>query len=120
MRMNAQIDIRHVLPSIRVPTLIVHRSGDLLLPVEMGRYMAERIPGATYVELPGPDHLPFVGDQDAILDEIERFVTKVQPTTAPESSRATNRHSVGCERSKWPQSGASRSRVASPVAIPSL
>ncbi|MPY89667.1 MAG: alpha/beta fold hydrolase [Luteitalea sp.] len=73
-RMNADIDVREVLPTIRVPTLILHRSGDRCLRVEEGRYVASRIPGAQFRELPGEDHLPFVGDQDALLDEIERFV----------------------------------------------
>ena len=77
-RMNFEIDIRHVLPAIRVPTLILHRTNDMAMRVEGSRYMAERIAGARYVELPGPDHLPFVGDQDAILDEIEGFLTGVR------------------------------------------
>src|SRR6185369_5641263 len=74
-RMNAQIDVRHVLPTIRVPTLVLHRTGDRCLLVEEGRYVASLILGARFVELPGDDHLPFVGDQDALLDEIERFLT---------------------------------------------
>jgi pimeloyl-ACP methyl ester carboxylesterase/DNA-binding CsgD family transcriptional regulator len=74
-RMNSEIDIRHLLPAIRVPSLIVHRTGDLRLPVEGGRYLADHIPGARFVELPGFDHLPFAGDQDAILDEVELFLT---------------------------------------------
>lgn len=84
-RMNAEIDIRDVLPSIRVPTLVLHRTGDRLLKVEEGRYLASRIPGATLVELPGDDHLPFAGDQDAMLEAIERFLAPArerrQPTT---------------------------------------
>ena len=78
-RMNAEIDLRDVLPSIRVPTLVLHRREDACLPVEGGRYVASRIPGATYVELEGKDHLPFVGDQDAILDRIEEFLTGARP-----------------------------------------
>ncbi len=74
-RMNAEIDVRGVLPSIRVPTLVIHRAGDECLKVEEGRYVASKIPGAHFVELPGRDHLPFVGDQDAILDEVEEFLT---------------------------------------------
>jgi class 3 adenylate cyclase/pimeloyl-ACP methyl ester carboxylesterase len=74
-RMNAEIDIREVLPSIQVPTLILHRAGDLDMDVGGSRYMASRIAGAKYLELPGNDHLPFVGDQAAILDEIEEFLT---------------------------------------------
>jgi pimeloyl-ACP methyl ester carboxylesterase/DNA-binding winged helix-turn-helix (wHTH) protein/class 3 adenylate cyclase len=74
-RMNAEVDVRSVLPSIRAPTLVIHRKDDACLPVEGGRFIASRIPGAKYVELEGRDHLPFVGDQDAILDEIEEFLT---------------------------------------------
>jgi len=76
-RMNADIDIRHVLPTIRVPTLVIHRSGDKCLRVDEGRYMADRIPSARFVELPGDDHLPFVGDQDAIVDHVQRFVASL-------------------------------------------
>lgn len=78
MRMNAEIDVRDVLSAIRVPTLVVHRSGDRAIPVEMGRYLGERIPGAKFVELPGPDHLAWVGNADAIIDEIEEFLTGVR------------------------------------------
>lgn len=77
-KMNAEIDVRGVLPSVRVPTLVIHRSGDMCLKVEEGRFVASQIPGAKYVELGGIDHLPFVGEQDEILDEIERFVTGVR------------------------------------------
>jgi DNA-binding winged helix-turn-helix (wHTH) protein/pimeloyl-ACP methyl ester carboxylesterase len=74
-RMNAEIDVRHVLTSVRVPVLVIHRTGDTCLPVEGGRYVASLIPGAKYVELEGEDHLPFVGDQEELLDEIEEFLT---------------------------------------------
>jgi class 3 adenylate cyclase len=74
-RMNAEIDIRHVLPAIRVPTLILHRSGDLAVSVEAGRHLATQIAGAKYVELPGADHLPMVGDSDRIIGEVEEFLT---------------------------------------------
>ncbi len=84
-KMNAEIDIRRVLPSVRVPTLVLHRTGDMCLKVEEGRYLAERIPGAKFVELPGIDHLPFVGDQESILDEIEEFLTGMRH--APEYDR---------------------------------
>ena len=79
-RMNAEIDLRHVLPAVRVPTLILHRSGDPEIAAGGSRYMAERIPGSTYVELPGVDHLPWIGDADRILDEIQAFLA---PTRAP-------------------------------------
>jgi len=82
-RMNAEIDVREVLPTIRVPTLVIHRSGDQLLKVEEGRYLASRIPGATLVELPGPDHLPFVGDQDALLDAVDRFLAPARERRRP-------------------------------------
>ena len=88
-RMNAEIDIRDVLPSIRVPTLVLHRHGDRCLKVEEGRYLASRIPGATFVELPGDDHLPFVGNQDEILVEIERFLSHAHVRTGPERVLAT-------------------------------
>jgi DNA-binding winged helix-turn-helix (wHTH) protein/pimeloyl-ACP methyl ester carboxylesterase len=77
-QMNAEIDVRQVLSSIRVPSLVVHRTEDLCLKVEEGRYVAAKIPGAKFVELPGKDHLPFVGDQEAILSEVEEFLTGVQ------------------------------------------
>jgi hypothetical protein len=76
-KMNAEIDVRHVLPAIRVPTLVIHRTDDQCLKVEEGRFVADQIPGATFVELPGHDHLPFVGDQDAILDAIEPFLGRL-------------------------------------------
>lgn len=88
-QMNAEIDVRPVLPLIRVPTLVIHRSEDVCLKVEEGRYVADRIPGAKYVELPGRDHLPFVGDQDAILDEVEEFLTGVRHTLEPDTVLAT-------------------------------
>ena len=78
-----------MLPSIRVPTLVIHRSEDQCLKVEEGRYVAEQIPGARYVELPGRDHLPFVGDQDAILDEVEGFLTAVRHPFEPDRVLAT-------------------------------
>lgn len=72
--MNADIDIRHVLPAIRVPTLILHRVGDRCLTIDEGRYVAAHIPGSTLIEFPGEDHLPFVGDQEAMLSAIEQFL----------------------------------------------
>jgi class 3 adenylate cyclase len=75
MQMNADTDVRDVLPSIRVPTLILHRSGDIPLRVGHGRYLSEHIAGARYVELAGNDHFFWVGDTDAIFDEVEEFLT---------------------------------------------
>ena len=81
-RMNTEVDIRDVLPHVGVPTLVVHRTGDMCLKVEEGRYIASRIPNARFVELPGEDHLPFVGDQDAILDEVGLFLARIQSTNS--------------------------------------
>jgi class 3 adenylate cyclase len=73
--MICAIDVRDVLPAIRVPTLVIHRAGDRYIRAANGRYLAEHIPGAKYVELPGDDHYMFFGDTDAILAEIREFVT---------------------------------------------
>ena len=78
-------DLRGVLPSIRVPTLVLHRTGNRYIRVGHGRYLAEHIPGAKYVELPGEDHLVMVGDTETMLGEIEEFLTGVRPL--PESDR---------------------------------
>lgn len=75
MKMNREIDVRKLLPSISVPTLILHRTAERVLEVEHARYMARQIPDAKLVELPGEDHVPWIGDHDAILDEVETFVT---------------------------------------------
>jgi class 3 adenylate cyclase len=74
-RMNRDIDVRAVLPSIRVPTLVMHRRGDRALSLEASRWTAQQIPGARLVEIEGEDHLPFVGDTEALLGEIEEFLT---------------------------------------------
>jgi class 3 adenylate cyclase len=79
LRMNTQIDVRSVLPTIRVPALVMHRTGDLDVNVEEGRWIASRIPGARFVEMAGDDHLPWIGDQDAVLGEIQEFLTGVRP-----------------------------------------
>ena len=88
-QMNAEIDVRRVLPTIRVPSLVIHRTGDLLLNIDEGRFVADCIPGSKFVELPGDDHLPFVGDQDAILDEVEEFLTGVRHSLEPDTVLAT-------------------------------
>jgi pimeloyl-ACP methyl ester carboxylesterase len=75
LRMNSQIDVRALLPSISVPTLLLYRIGDRDVLVEEGRYLAERIAGATLVELEGDDHLFWVADSEPMLQEIEEFVT---------------------------------------------
>jgi pimeloyl-ACP methyl ester carboxylesterase/DNA-binding winged helix-turn-helix (wHTH) protein len=80
-RMNAEVDIRAVLPEIRVPALVIHRTGDRLLKIEEGRYLASLIPGATMVELPGEDHLPFVGDQIGLVTAISQFLKRLPNVT---------------------------------------
>ena len=71
-------DVRSALPTISVPSLVLHRAGNRYLPAGHGRYMAEHIADATYVELPGEDHVFYIGDQDSILDEIQGFLTGVR------------------------------------------
>ena len=68
-------DVRHLLPLVAVPTLVLHRTGDRVVPIALGRYVAEHIPGARMVECPGEDNFPFLGDVDAYTDEIEEFLT---------------------------------------------
>jgi class 3 adenylate cyclase len=82
--MNSFIDVRHVLPAIRVPTIVLHRSEDRDVKIEEARYIASQIPGARLVELPGQDHLPWVGEPDAVLDEIEEFLTGVRSAAMPD------------------------------------
>jgi len=88
-RMNREIDARHVLPVVRVPTLILQRVGDKNISLEYARYLAERIPDSKLVELAGDDHLPWVGDVDAIVDEIEEFLTGARHGPEPDRVLAT-------------------------------
>ena len=88
-RMTFATDVRAVLPTIRVPTLILHRTGDRFVPVQHGRYMAERIPGARFIELPGSDHVPFLGDSEAMLGEIQEFLTGTRDRVEPDRVLAT-------------------------------
>jgi pimeloyl-ACP methyl ester carboxylesterase len=89
LRMNSQIDVREVLPTIRVPTLVLQRVGDLDVNVEEGRWIARQIPGAKYVELPGDAHLIWAGDVDAVVDEVEEFLTGSRPVQEPDRILAT-------------------------------
>jgi pimeloyl-ACP methyl ester carboxylesterase len=89
MQMNREIDVRHVLPTIRVPTLILHRTAERVIDVAHARYMAERIPGAKLVELTGVDHNYVVGDRDALLDQVEAFLTGARHVHEPERVLAT-------------------------------
>jgi class 3 adenylate cyclase len=74
-RMNGKIDVRDILPAVHVPALVLHRSGDRAVEIEQGRYLAEHIPSANFVELAGDDHLWWVGDFASIVNEIEEFLT---------------------------------------------
>jgi len=89
MLMFLDIDVRAVLPTIDVPTLVIHRRGDMTVNRRAAEWMADQISGARYVELPGNDHLPFAGDADAILDEIEEFLTGVRRETEIDRILAT-------------------------------
>lgn len=80
LRMNTQIDVRQVLPTLTVPTLMLHRTGDRDVHVDEGRWIASRIPQARFVELQGDSHLPWFGDSDRVIAEIEEFLTGVRPT----------------------------------------
>jgi class 3 adenylate cyclase len=84
-----ELDVRPILPAIRVPTLILHRTDDCLVPVEHARYLAQQIPGARYVELPGLDHFFFTGDADAYLDQVEEFLTGELRAGEPDRVLAT-------------------------------
>jgi pimeloyl-ACP methyl ester carboxylesterase len=87
LRMTSMIDIRHVLPAIQAPTLVMYRAGEVL--AEASRYVGERIPGARIVALPGADHMPWLGDQVGPLDEIEEFLTGFRPHPALDRVLAT-------------------------------
>ena len=78
-RIFTDVDVREVLSAIHVPALVLHRAGDRIVSTAQARFVAEQIDGARFVELPGDDQLPFVGDADAIVDEIEEFVTGARP-----------------------------------------
>jgi pimeloyl-ACP methyl ester carboxylesterase len=86
---NAEIDVRAALPAIRVPTLVLHRRDDPACPPEAGRHLAEHIQGARFVELSGGAHYPYVGDSDAVIDEIEEFVTGQRSAREPDRVLAT-------------------------------
>jgi class 3 adenylate cyclase len=88
-RMNIEIDVRNVLPAITVPTLILHRAGDRLFDPQGAKYIAARIPGARYIELPGDDHIAWLGDSDALIGEIQEFLTGARPISEVDRVLAT-------------------------------
>ena len=90
MRMAFEIDVRDVVPAVKVPTLVVHRTGDRVCNVENGRFLAANIPGARYLELPGDDHAVWVGEHaDEIPGEIQELLTGARDAPAPERVLAT-------------------------------
>jgi pimeloyl-ACP methyl ester carboxylesterase/class 3 adenylate cyclase len=84
---NGQIDVRAILPQVRRPTLIVHRRGDRAVKSANGRYLADHIPDAVYLELPGNDHIIFEGDADSIIDAIVGFAAARRAQGAPDTSQ---------------------------------
>jgi class 3 adenylate cyclase len=88
-RMNGQIDVRHALPLVSCPTLVLHRAGEMVIEVEEGRYIAERIPGARFVELDGVDHWPWLGDDESVIAELQEFLTGTREPSEPDRVLAT-------------------------------
>jgi hypothetical protein len=88
MELNSQIDIRHVLPTIKVPTLVLHARQDHAIPVQQGRYLAEHIPGAVFVEYDG-EHIPTLAGVDESVDAVERFATGAVTQKASDTVLAT-------------------------------
>lgn len=89
MRMNCVIDVGGILPSITVPTLVIHAKGDKVAPIEAGRYFAEHIPGARMLEIDSIDHWFYFLDADLVVGEIQEFLTGVRTVTAPKTMLAT-------------------------------
>ncbi|MEX1124512.1 MAG: adenylate/guanylate cyclase domain-containing protein [Acidimicrobiia bacterium] len=87
-RMMIQMNVRDILPAIRVPTLVLHKRDDRCVPVDEGRYIADHVPGAKFVELPGADHWPWIGHEQAI-EEIQEFLTGMRDSAEPDRSVAT-------------------------------
>ena len=89
LKMNLELDVTPVLGSVRVPTLVLHRHGDRIVPLEAGRYLASNIPGARFLELPGDDHVPWVGDTESVVGEIEELLTGIRQSTEDDRILAT-------------------------------
>lgn len=89
LRTAAATDVRHLLSAIHVPTLVLHREGDRAVPIGLGRYIAEHVPGARFVSIPGQDHLPNTGNIDAIAGEVAEFVTGTRRGPEPDRVLAT-------------------------------
>ena len=113
MRANYEMDVRHILPTISIPTLVMHRAGDALIPVAAGRYLAENIPGAKYTEIPGTDHTVLdIETQDFIANKVEEFITGTDDRAEPDRVLATVLYSYAvssagraarAEGQRWPE-----------------
>ena len=88
LRLNCEIDVRGILPTVQAPALVLHRSGDRFVDIEHGRYLAEHLPNAEFVELDGTDHMPFI-DPDQIAVEAEEFLTGHRSVPEPDRALAT-------------------------------
>jgi pimeloyl-ACP methyl ester carboxylesterase len=89
MRLGSHIDVRHVVPSVHVPTLVLHSPGDTIVPFAQGKWLAEQIPGARFVELAGTDHVPWFDVADEVLTEIREFLTGFREPPEPDQVLAT-------------------------------
>jgi pimeloyl-ACP methyl ester carboxylesterase len=89
MAMVLELDVRPVLQTISAPALVIHRRDDVYVPAAHGRFLADHIPSATYIELPGGDHHYFFGDADGLLDEVQEFLTGIRPPKEPHRVLAT-------------------------------
>jgi class 3 adenylate cyclase/pimeloyl-ACP methyl ester carboxylesterase len=88
VRMMIQMDVRDILPTIGVPTLVLHKRDDRCTPIEEGRYIADHVPGAKFVELPGADHWPWIGHEEAV-EEIQEFLTGMRDNPKPDRAVVT-------------------------------
>jgi class 3 adenylate cyclase len=96
-KLIGEFDVRDVLPSIRVPTLVMHRSGDSFIKVEHSRYIASKVPGARYVELEGDENMFSLGDWEALIGEVEEFLTGTRHEREPDRMLATVLFTDICE-----------------------
>jgi pimeloyl-ACP methyl ester carboxylesterase len=89
VRMLLEMDVHDILPAIRVPTLVLHKRDDKVVPIDEGRHIAERVPGAKFVELPGADHWPWIGGHEETVEEIQEFLTGVRDSIEPDRALVT-------------------------------